>query len=171
MLPDLVGRAEEINGQSPIACQRPDEANGGGASLKRIRRADAAPRADGAKYIGRHGALVLGRRGPAIARCPAPREPGLPTDPGFIPPPDSHVGVDRKAGAGLLQFGGEVFSKSSTANSLCPWRRGRAEILANPSARSSRRTVGSSTKSHRFCSTEYRAPALVGVPGRRFCCH
>ena len=46
----------------------------------------------------------------------------------------------------LPQPGGEVFLKSSTANSFCPLWRGRADILRNPSALNSRPTVVSSTE-------------------------
>ena len=46
----------------------------------------------------------------------------------------------------MVQFAREVFLKSSMANSFCPLWRGRAEILANPSARSSRPTLDSSSE-------------------------
>jgi hypothetical protein len=72
-------------------------------------RADATRGTDGAEDIGRLGALVLGRRGPAAAFRPAPRELGFLADPGFILPPDFYVGVGREDGADLRQLGGKLF--------------------------------------------------------------
>ncbi len=99
---------------------------------------DATGGTDGAEDICRLGALVLGRRGTGSAFRPASGELGLLIDPGFILEPDLYLGVVRKPGTDRRQLGGEVFLKSSTANSFCPLWRGRAEILRNPSARSSR---------------------------------
>jgi len=81
-------------------------------------RADPALGTDGAKDIGRFGALVLGCRGSAAAWRPAPGELGLLTDPGLILPPDFYPGVGWKAGTDRLQLAREVFLKSSTANSF-----------------------------------------------------
>jgi len=81
-------------------------------------RADAAPGTDGAEDVGRLRALVLGRRGPAAASRPAPRELGLLADPGLVLPPNLYAGVGREPGADRFQLGRKVFLKSSTANSF-----------------------------------------------------
>src|SRR5210317_133150 len=109
-------------------------------------RADTALGTDSTKDIGRFRALVLGRRGPAAASRPTPREFGFLAHPGLVLPPNFYGGVGREFGADFFQLGGKVFLKSSTANSFCPLWRGRAEILRNPSALSSRPTVDSSSE-------------------------
>ena len=50
--------------------------------------ADAAFGTDGAKDIGRLGALVLGGPGPGAAFRPAPGDPVLLADPRFVLPPE-----------------------------------------------------------------------------------
>jgi len=107
---------------------------------------DTARRTDSAEYPDRFRALVLGCRGPGSSLRPAPHQFGLLTDPGFILPPDFYVGVGREPSPDRLQLGGEVFLKSSTANSFCPRWRGRAVSLQNPNARSWRPTVVSSSE-------------------------
>ena len=82
--------------------------------------ADTASRTDGAEDIGRFGALVHGCRRPGSPFCPAPRQLGFLTDPGFILPPDFYFGAGRERAAQGCQLGWEVFLKSSTANSFCP---------------------------------------------------
>ena len=101
-------------------------------------RTDTARGTDGTEDIGRLRALVPERRGSAAASRPAPGEHGFLADPGLILPPNFYRGVGREPGSDLPQPGGEVFLKSSTANSFCPLWRGRADILRNPSALNSR---------------------------------
>ena len=80
------------------------------------------------------------------------------------------VGRDRLARIST-QPGGEVFLKSSTANSKCPLWRGRADILRNPSALNSRPTVVSSTEmrnsSNIQCARSFRrqrtTPWIAGI--------
>ena len=96
-------------------------------------RTDTARGTDGTEDIGRLRALVPERRGSAAASRPAPGEHGFLADPGLILPPNFYRGVGREPGSDLPQPGGEVFLKSSTANSFCPLWRGRADILRNPS--------------------------------------
>jgi hypothetical protein len=72
-------------------------------------RADATCGTDGTEDIGRLGALVLGRRGPAAAFRPASGELGLLADSGLILPPDFYIGVGREDGADLRQLGGKLF--------------------------------------------------------------
>ncbi len=81
-------------------------------------RADAPGGTDGAEYPGRLGALVQGRSGPGSSFRPAPRDLGFLSNPGFVLPPDLYRGVERERGADFCQFGGEVFLKSSMANSF-----------------------------------------------------
>ena len=83
-------------------------------------RTDTARGTDGTKDIGRLRALVPERRGSAAASRPAPGEHGFLADPGLILPPNFYRGVGREPGSDLPQPGGEVFLKSSTANSFCP---------------------------------------------------
>jgi len=83
-------------------------------------RADAAFRTDGTEDIGRFCALILGCHRAAAARCPAPREHGFLTDPSLVLPPNFYGAAGGKFGADFCQLGGEVFLKSSTANSFCP---------------------------------------------------
>ena len=81
---------------------------------------DAALRADGAEYPGRLRALINERSGPTSPWRPAPGGFGFLTDPSFVLPPDFYPGVDREPVAELRHFGGEVFVKSSMANSFWP---------------------------------------------------
>jgi len=81
--------------------------------------ADATLGTDGTEDIGRLGALVPGRPGPASPGCPAPGDLVFLADPRFVLPPEFYVGVGREPGADRLQRGGEFFLKSSTANSFC----------------------------------------------------
>ena len=134
-------------------------------------RTDTARGTDGTKDIGRLRALVPGRRGSAAASRPAPGEHGFLADPGLILPPNFYRGVGREPGSDLPQPGGEVFFKSSTANSFCPLWRGRADILRNPSALNSRPTVVSSTEmrnsSNIQCARSFRrqrtTPWIAGI--------
>jgi len=81
---------------------------------------DAALRADGAEYPGRLRALINERSGPTSPWRPAPGGFGFLTDPSFVLPPDFYPGVDWEPVAELRHFGGEVFLKSSMANSFWP---------------------------------------------------
>ena len=134
-------------------------------------RTDTARGTDGTKDIGRLRALVPERRGSAAASRPAPGEHGFLADPGLILPPNFYRGVGREPGSDLPQPGGEVFLKSSTANSFCPLWRGRADILRNPSALNSRPTVVSSTEmrnsSNIQCARSFRrqrtTPWIAGI--------
>ena len=134
-------------------------------------RTDTARGTDGTKDIGRLRALVPERRGSAAASRPAPGEHGFLADPGLILPPNFYRGVGREPGSDLPQPGGEVFFKSSTANSFCPLWRGRADILRNPSALNSRPTVVSSTEmrnsSNIQCARSFRrqrtTPWIAGI--------
>ena len=66
------------------------------------------------------------------ASRPAPGEHGFLADPGLIFKFLSRCWPGAWLGS-RPQPGGEVFLKSSTANSFCPLWRGRADILRNPS--------------------------------------
>ena len=81
--------------------------------------ADPALGTDGAENVGRFGALIVRRPRPTAAPGPAPRDLVLLADAGFVLPPDFYLGVCRQPGSDRLQFGGEAFLKSSTANSFC----------------------------------------------------
>ena len=121
-------------------------------------RTDTARGTDGTEDIGRLRALVPERRGSAAASRPAPGEHGFLADPGLILPPNFYRGVGREPGSDLPQPGGEVFLKSSTANSFCPLWRGRADILRNPSALNSRPTVVSSTEMRNSSNIQCASP-------------
>ncbi len=82
-------------------------------------RPDAALGTDGAEDIGRLGTLVAGRPGPGSSWCPAPGDLVFLTDPRFILPPQLYLGIGRERGLDRFQRGGEVFLKSSMANSFC----------------------------------------------------
>ena len=105
---------------------------------------DAPGRTDRTEEIGRLRALVLRCRGSGATPGPAPREPSLLPDPGFVLPPDLYVRAGRERCPDLPHLGWEFFLKSSSAYSFCPLCRGRAAILQNPMARSSRPTEDSS---------------------------
>ena len=81
-------------------------------------RADAPIGTNGAKDPGRHCSLIHGRSGPGSPFRPAPRDLGFLSNPGFVLPPDLYRGVERERGADFRHFGGEVFLKSSMANSF-----------------------------------------------------
>ena len=95
-------------------------------------RTDTARGTDGTEDIGRLRALVPERRGSAAASRPAPGEHGFLADPGLILPPNFYRGVGREPGSDLPQPGGEVFLKSSTANSFCPLVAWSRRYLAKP---------------------------------------
>ena len=95
-------------------------------------RTDTARGTDGTEDIGRLRALVPERRGSAAASRPAPGEHGFLADPGLILPPNFYRGVGREPGSDLPQPGGEVFLKSSTANSFCPLWAWSRRYLAKP---------------------------------------
>jgi len=82
-------------------------------------RADAALGTDGAEDIHRLGALVPGRPGPGSPWRPAPGNLILLADPRFVLPPEFYLGIGRERGLDRFQHGGEVFLKSSMANSFC----------------------------------------------------
>ncbi len=82
-------------------------------------RPDAALGTDGAEDVGRLGTLVAGRPGPGSSWCPAPGDLVLLADPRFVLPPEFYLGIGRERGSDRLQRGGEVFLKSSMANSFC----------------------------------------------------
>ena len=72
----------------------------------------------GAKDVGRGGALIIRRRGPCAAPCPAPRDFVLLPDAGFVGEPDLYCGrIDVLLARDLIQTGGEVFLYSSMAPS------------------------------------------------------
>ena len=107
-------------------------------------RTDTARGTDGTKDIGRLRALVPERRGSAAASRPAPGEHGFLADPGLILPPNFYRGVGREPGSDLPQPGGEVFLKSSTANSFCPlvaWSRRYLAIPQRPQFTAHRRLI------------------------------
>lgn len=81
-------------------------------------RAGAARRTDGAEYVGRLGALILGRRGSGAPPSPPSGDLGLLTNPGFILPPDLYRRADRERGLDQRQRAGETFSKASSACSF-----------------------------------------------------
>jgi len=72
--------------------------------------------ADGAEDVGGGGPLILRRRRSRAAPRPAPGDLVLLADPGLISEPDLYVGRGNALGArDVVQNGGEVFLKSSTA--------------------------------------------------------
>ncbi len=82
-------------------------------------RADAALGTDGAEDIGRLGTLVAGRPGPGSPWRTAPGDLVLLADPRFVLPPQLYLGMGRERGSDRLQRDGNVFLKSSMANSFC----------------------------------------------------
>jgi hypothetical protein len=96
--------------------------------MRRHRR-DVAPRhdqpgalafggADGAEDVGPFGALVAQRRGARSLARPAPGDLVLLPNPRLVLPPQLYLGAGREARPDLRQLGGEVFLKSSIANSF-----------------------------------------------------
>ena len=81
--------------------------------------ADAARGTDGAEDIGRLGALIERRPRPGSPARPSPSDLGFLSDPCFVLPPKLYRRVGRELVADFRQLGGEVFLKSSTANSSC----------------------------------------------------
>ena len=80
----------------------------------------ALGRADGAEDVGRRGALIMRRTGPAAAPGPATGDLVLLADAGFIGEPDFYVGAcDVLCRGDFLQAGGKVFLNASTAPSAC----------------------------------------------------
>jgi len=74
--------------------------------------------ADGAKDVGRGGALIVRGRGPCAALGPAPRDLVLLADAGFVGEPDLYCGrIDVLLACDLVQARGEVFLYSSIAPS------------------------------------------------------
>jgi hypothetical protein len=71
---------------------------------------------DGAEDIGRLGALIVRRRRPTAASCPAPGDLVLLTDPGLVAEPDLYVaGIETALVRDRRQRRGPVFLKSSIA--------------------------------------------------------
>ena len=82
---------------------------------------DPTCRTDGAKYVGRLGALVLRRPGPGAAFRPASCNLVLLTDPGLVLPPEFYFGVGWEFILDFRHTGGEVFLKSASSNSFWAW--------------------------------------------------
>ena len=80
--------------------------------------ADAPGGTDGAEDPGRHCPLIRGRAGTGAAFRPAPSDLGFLSNSGFVLPPNLYRGVERERAPDFCQFGGEVFLKSSMANSF-----------------------------------------------------
>ena len=74
--------------------------------------------ADSPEDVGGSGALIVRRRGPRAASCPAPGDLVLLLDPGLVPEPDLYpVCSDALLPRDLVQVRREAFLKSSTAPS------------------------------------------------------
>ena len=72
--------------------------------------------ADSPEDIGGSGALIVRRRGPRAASCPAPGDLVLLPDPGLVPEPDLYpVAIDPLVARDRVQALGERFLKASTA--------------------------------------------------------
>ena len=79
----------------------------------------ALPWTDGAKDIGRAGALILCRYRPRAPFGPASRDLVLLADPGLVGEPDLYIGrVDPLAARNGRQGAGEAFLKSSSPPGL-----------------------------------------------------
>ena len=77
-------------------------------------------RADRAEDIGGRGALIMRRRWPRSALCPAPRDLVLLSDPGLVLKPDFYRGVLGEGLSDLVQLGGKApFLNASTASGSC----------------------------------------------------
>jgi hypothetical protein len=79
-------------------------------------------RANGAENVGRGGALILRRGGPAASFCPAAGDLVLLADPGLIGEPQLYVGrIDALIARDLIQKGGEAYgmARPSFPGSLC----------------------------------------------------
>ena len=73
-------------------------------------------RTDGAVDVGGRGALVLRRRRPCSAPCPAPGDTVLLTDARLVLPPQLYRRATRKARPDRRQLGWEVFLKAGIAS-------------------------------------------------------
>ena len=72
--------------------------------------------ADRAKDIRGSGALIVRRRGPRAASCPAPGDLVLLPDPSLVPEPDLYpVAIDPLVACDRVQALGKGFLKASTA--------------------------------------------------------
>lgn len=89
----------------------------------------ALGRADGAVDVGGRGALVLRRRRPCSAPCPAPSDAVLLANARLVLPPQLYGRAAREAGADRRQLGGKVFLKAGMASAAWAWWRGRADSL------------------------------------------
>ena len=132
-----VGRHNELGGEMPPglvkqqSCVAPGGDVGGDGGEVQVHRRDVAPgqdqpdrlalvRTDGAKDVGRGGALVdrSGRSGSAPR--PTAGDLGLLTDPGFVAKPNLYVaGCDALVLRDRVQTGGEIFLKASIAPAAC----------------------------------------------------
>ena len=74
----------------------------------------------GAEYVGPFGALIVGCPGPGSLARPASCDLVLLPDPRLVLEPQLYLGPGREARPDLRQLGGEVFLKSSMANSFWP---------------------------------------------------
>lgn len=78
-------------------------------------------RTDGTEDVGPLGALIVRRDGSCSALRPAARYLVLLPDPGFILEPELDLYARFETRADRFDLGGEVFLKTSTANSFCAW--------------------------------------------------
>lgn len=75
--------------------------------------------ADGAKDVGRAGALIARRDRPGAPFRPAPGDLVLLAYPGFVLPPEFEALAFRRFGADRCQRGGEVFLNAAIASGFC----------------------------------------------------
>ncbi len=95
----------EVQGHRPGVAAGQDE-----------RRALAIKRADGSKYIGGRGSLIVRSAGPCSASGPAPRDLVLLADPGLVSEPELYVVEgDALLSRDLRQVRWEGFLKASIA--------------------------------------------------------
>lgn len=106
----------KVQGHGLCVAERQDEAS-----------ALTAFGADRAKDVGRLRSLVLGRRRPSSAPCPASRDLVLLAHPGLVLEPDLYGCAFREGSPDLCQLASEApFLNASRACSFWAWWRGRA---------------------------------------------
>jgi len=81
-------------------------------------RALAFGGADGTEYVSPLGALVVRCAGPGSLAHPTSSDLVLLPDPRLVLPPQLYFSASRETGPDFLHLGGEVFLKSSIANSF-----------------------------------------------------
>src|SRR5262252_2606325 len=119
---------------SDLACNLIEmELHGGGVAVGQDQAGAGAPcRTDGAKYIGRAGALIVCQTRPATLARPQIGELVLLAHPHLVLEPDFDGGGGVGLGADLRHLAGKVFLKAARVSSLCLYALGRALTWLNP---------------------------------------